>query len=336
MSSTKKFVKRQDKVASEIAKGMFTSAAAPRSSNKENAPYYKGAKVDPKKVMTNQKRTEIFEMMKDPKMQLRNSLYTRMCIHSKEECTEGIYCVFAHSEAELRKPKCWFGEFCKKSAKVCTWDHDPNHKIPELPPAKPKVDCQKKEEEKFIIPFADSDDEEEIIEEVEEDDEELVLVSEACPDCTSPIHFLQETITSPTEMIVAEPLCREQLVISRKEYEHYVMQGIDLSRFEVIIQDSNAMEIESHDQPLSEEDRLSEEKARDQWAIANPMKSWKEYTSPYASPSPSPIPCSMSQESEVVIQMARRERKQRRVVLDLFADDQEYEDLIKKIKMIAM
>jgi hypothetical protein len=291
-----KYVKKD-----EISKEMF-------------CPFYKGSSVDPKKVVSNMKRTEIFAMMKDPVMQMRNALYTRMCTYSKEECPEGEHCIFAHTQEQLRKPKCWFGQYCKKSSKECTWDHDPSHVIPEMPPPKPK---EEKPIEKFIIPL-DSDDEEEIVE------EEIVEMDICETDSrVSPVFLLADTITNPNEIIVAEPFpLKSDMVLSRKEFEHYAAMGIDLSQqYNVIIEDRP-------EAPLQMFKPIDEEKERDQWGMQNPMKSWNEYRSRSATPS--------NNDTEIHITIVPKERKQRRVVIDVLADDDEYMEIVNRIKKIAL
>jgi hypothetical protein len=53
---------------------------------------------------------------------------TQMCPNLKK-CPRGDKCTYAHSQAELRKPKCQFGETCKFK-KTCTYDHSETYVPP--------------------------------------------------------------------------------------------------------------------------------------------------------------------------------------------------------------
>ena len=300
----------------------------PSQKEDKKVPYYRGNRVDPNMVMTNQMRTDVFAMMKDPIMQARNNLYCRMCNFSKEDCPEGESCVFAHSAEQLRKPKCWFGQYCKKSAKECSWDHNPNHVIPEMPPKKKKA--PKVEEEKFLLNISPDEDEDEIIEIIEESEEE----------------------PSPVASPVASPVSSSQVSINAFDIDP------ELEKFIELVKKSQEPRPSTTSNALYSEDELSlleeDNKTIDKWNRDNPLKPLKGRYSPFDSKfrkvldSRSNTPCIEDQRMSESPQLSGTRRKidhtheQSSVNLkDIealveFAEEDELNALIAKIQSLAL
>jgi hypothetical protein len=94
----------------------------------------------------NNDRSAIFESkVTDKTLVQRNKLKTQMCksIMTTGKCPFGEKCNFAHSQSEIRKPICFFGDKCKNK-ESCGYDHS-TMEVPQLPVQEKNVKVETQE-----------------------------------------------------------------------------------------------------------------------------------------------------------------------------------------------
>jgi hypothetical protein len=118
------------------------------------------------------KSSRLDEIIALPDFSKRNKYKSNMCKSMKEhgECDMGEYCLFAHSEKEIRKPICQYGSRCV--IRNCIFEHSEDATLPEIlvrPPKPQEVVARESEEtstncpimEEFIIELSDDEYDEE-------------------------------------------------------------------------------------------------------------------------------------------------------------------------------
>jgi len=96
----------------------------------------------------NNDRSTIFESkVTDKTLVQRNKLKTQMCksMLTTGRCPFGEKCNFAHSQCEIRKPVCFFGDKCKNK-ESCGYDHS-TMEVPEMPVVAENVKIETPKEE---------------------------------------------------------------------------------------------------------------------------------------------------------------------------------------------
>ncbi len=80
----------------------------------------------------NNKKSRLDELIALPDFPKRNKYKTNMCKSIKEngKCDMGEYCLFAHTEKEVRKPICQYGSRCV--IRNCIFEHSEDATLPEI------------------------------------------------------------------------------------------------------------------------------------------------------------------------------------------------------------
>lgn len=171
---------------------------------------YKGGDYKSSLGEENARRTTAFKIMGNKQVSSQAKVKSQMCrsVAQGIACSHGDRCTYAHSQCEIRKPKCQFGKLCRWINK-CDRDHGDDYVPPIVAPVLPEP-CTRPIRHSPVPSACPSiiiqmdDDEDEIVESEYDDSDEkdaediLSLSLDELSDRLDAAHIQQENDDSET------------------------------------------------------------------------------------------------------------------------------------------